>query len=683
MIGLSELNDYNNNTYITIGDDRAIGAYFDKLYAIEQQYDITEQSLKVYPSIDIVAIVGGSSAQVTYTVEIVRGSEGEQLGASTLYWGELSPDITFNQVGDKYIFSGITTVDLWLNVRSFIWNLPSNYDTANVWYLRSTISYYDGASFLTKKQSWTTYDIQHYLLQSLICETESLCIPMYPKIAYSNMAVDSSWSVYEGPWSQGFSKNNLINASLVANGYSFRGILGEARMSADSSASATLSHRYYMSSTMAADSSMTSIIGAIYGFKSNNPLVNLIAFNDSYYGSLIVEMTPATWNASFSIASTLWIFEAQANLTSTATVSCAPTNITMSNTGTVRYYTGNTNNTPFSTNRPTISGAATGATSYILQVSSSGGYFTADSVTTSLPVATAVVSKTTLSALNTAISTITYYPFKDSTATSEILFEYFEVRNGVTSRLYSYSSPNVLISSGTNISYTPVTTVYTTAGSKSLTAKQYMYYQMDVYVIAGGCAGSTRNGDAIGSQGHGGGAGGITIQTNMNLYNNLKTNSTTPYFDVTIGAAGTWTSSGNGYGGNSIAAFTSTSYTASTGTPGNTLNGGGSGVLIENGVQTHASYTGGTGRNTVYGNGAGGMTSNGGNSSSSANGSRGTGYTINSVVYATGGTGGFPNTVNGNTTAGSGGDGGYRTGDVTPATGKDGFAGAVIVYIHQ
>ena len=191
MIGLSALNDYNRNTGLDVNDLRSIGAYFDRYEPTPQEYEIASTTVACVPGIEITSIVGGSLAQVKYIVEIVTGGVEPFLSGSTLTFPTMPSGVTLTHIGDVYTITGITDTVLWNAIKSFTWTLPSDYDTYAVWYLRSTISYYDETTMSTKNVTWSTYDPNHYLQQAMFSTADMVCSPIYPRVFASDMYITS------------------------------------------------------------------------------------------------------------------------------------------------------------------------------------------------------------------------------------------------------------------------------------------------------------------------------------------------------------------------------------------------------------------------------------------------------------------------------------------------------------
>ena len=640
MIGLSELNDYNRNNYITIGDQRSIGAYFDRYAPTPQEYNIVSTLVNVYPGIEITSIVGGSLAQVTYTIEIMTGVSGTQLTGSTLSWTNMSPDVTLTQIGNRYIITDIDTLDLWNNVSFFKWNLPSDYESANIWYLKSTISYYNEETLQIKNVSWDTYDVNHYLQQTMYFDAGLMCYPIYPKVFGSNITAAASLVAYEGAGIQAFAHFN-VNTSVYADG--------------------VVSQVQYLAAKLTSNTSVSCDFIILTRFSA---ALN-IDFQGSGFNHIRVRDNTATLNAQ-------------------ATVVCKPF-ATITNISVNRYYDGNKSNAIFATSTPQITGADTNATSYSLKLNASSGYLAYDGTT--VPTFTAItLTSSTIAGLNSQIANVRYIPVENENTTDIMYFQYSEVVSGVTYSSQVFIKP-VLLYSGTMTAIGSRWIQVNTTGFASITQTEWMYNQMDIISVAGG-SGAGRH--VAGLPGHGGGPGGVTIRNNIpctHVYTGAITSSDM-YVECIIGVAGTGQTAGGtaATAGGYTTATISSSYTfptiqASPGTRGDDDPGafaGSSGLYIVDGTTLDGPNTGGTGTNTTYGNGAGGVTSNGTSGTTTTPGVGGNGLTINSIVCSKGGMGGSVSVQTQSTTPGSGGN----AGNATVSKGSDGIKGAVFIYIH-
>lgn len=168
MKSLSYLNGIGS-TSVTVTDQRPAGVRFDRnapLLPIEQVFTISSITKTVNPGINILEIINPSIANVRYRVTI-NTSGSPALTGSTISWASLPSGVTLSTVGNVYTLSGIDTVAKWDAVKSFVWNLPSNYASSPCWFLDVAILYYDGATSQETVKSWLAYDSRFYYVAKL------------------------------------------------------------------------------------------------------------------------------------------------------------------------------------------------------------------------------------------------------------------------------------------------------------------------------------------------------------------------------------------------------------------------------------------------------------------------------------------------------------------------------------
>lgn len=167
MKSLEYLNTHGQAS-VTVTDTRPATVIFNRvppLRPINQISNITTTSVSVDPGIEIVEIIQGATADVRYEVKIVTG--GSPTLASTITFPTLPSGVTQTLVGSTYTLSGIDTVAKWNTVKSFTWNLASNYDSCPLWFLEVSIIYYDGNAGQDKRSTWLVYDEDHYWVSQM------------------------------------------------------------------------------------------------------------------------------------------------------------------------------------------------------------------------------------------------------------------------------------------------------------------------------------------------------------------------------------------------------------------------------------------------------------------------------------------------------------------------------------
>lgn len=164
-MSLSSLNAFSELS-IDVNDQRPAGVIFDRrppLSAKDQILDITSTSVAINPGIDIVEIINYQTADVRYRVKIVPGTIASW-PETTLVWPTLPAGVTLNYNAATYTYtlSGIDTPAQWQAVRSFTWNLPSDYALDARFFLEADIIYYDGALEQEVEKSWVAFDPDFY-----------------------------------------------------------------------------------------------------------------------------------------------------------------------------------------------------------------------------------------------------------------------------------------------------------------------------------------------------------------------------------------------------------------------------------------------------------------------------------------------------------------------------------------
>jgi hypothetical protein len=563
--------------------------------------------------------------------------------------------------------------------------------------LKSTIEYYDAALLQNVKVSWETYDVNHYLQQAMEFYVIATCSPMYPKRFESDITTSTTMVAYQGPWTQGFSKNNVIRATVNANVVSFKGILGYSTISSAFTMNSSLSKVYKFSSAMTSAFSTYTKISGTWSMKSTG---NIISTGGSMaYNNIAVDISPANWTSTssvscvpkkyhgialtniqsaFSVRAITYPVMFECNMTSTTSFSVAGAipNITIRKTLDETYLglaSNNWDDAPYIIRDIAL---PSDIQSCSIKLTATNGYFnniTLPSINARKSVyKSTTVSATTLAVLNTEIDKTYYYPFKNDTQTDVIKIEYQETYNGVTTTLktkyinYAWT--------GSNATLTQDNTYYECAytvgepGYIIPSALKHAYYDIELYAVGGGAGGCGPKGIIGGS---GGGAGGFVKQTVAAITAHMSSTEGA-YIAFNEGNYGNGGTTTGVAGGSTTLSTTTVTVTANGGSPGYTATspdrtvGGTSGSVIIEGVTITTGYNGGTSTLTSKGAGGGGSGGVGANATAGTSyGVGGIGYVLDGFTYGKGGDG-SPSTLT-LTGAGDGGKGGHPTGSAGKA----------------
>jgi hypothetical protein len=185
MNSLSELNSFGQTT-LDYTDNRTSIVKFDRVSPIiplDITNQIANQVVTVNPGIEIVEIVNYNLANVRYRVTIVAAGS-PLLTGSTISFAGLPSGVTLSQAGNVYTLSGINSVAIWNAIKTFTWYLPSNYDSADLWYLDVAVLYYDSARDEEMVVDWEVYDPDHYYIARISSSASLNCIPTAPVILF-------------------------------------------------------------------------------------------------------------------------------------------------------------------------------------------------------------------------------------------------------------------------------------------------------------------------------------------------------------------------------------------------------------------------------------------------------------------------------------------------------------------
>ena len=541
MNSLSELNNFGG-VALDFTDNRSSIVKFDRVTPVEplnRGFTITSLAQVITPGIEIAEIVNYSTANVRYQVTLYPGNVTPLTGSS-ISFSNVPVHVTSSTVGNVYTLTGLRSIDDWLAVRQFTWNLPANYASKPFHYLEVKIIYYDGALATDKFKSFLAFDYRFYKIAQLQATA------------------------------------SITRASLTGN--------------------------QRATAAITSSSALTCKSNAKFLFVSTPPS----AFTISANGHLLIE-----------------------NLTA-------------------RAYTGNNENSIFSSDTPIIGDSNSSTTStFDVILTSSLGTFSTSSTTASVSPFTISGSLTTV---NSALANVKFYPTAGSSSSGTFTFE---VKKDTVSQ--ATRTVNLTGTAGTysaNASYS-----FTSSAMFTPTNGDTKYALADILLVGAG--------GGSGVQGGGGGGGGVRDILNQTIAFQTYT--------ITVGSGGIGASAagpigvvaGNGgftgyAGGNTTAC----GFTAGGGA------GGGGYLNLSGGVYTYnkfggasgtpqsnagGTYSGTTSSSSVFnrgggGGGAGAIGSNG----PSGNGGSGTTSSINSLTYGQGGGGYSAGTPNGAPTANSG-----------------------------
>lgn len=315
---------------------------------------------------------------------------------------------------------------------------------------------------------------------------------------------------------------------------------------------------------------------------------------------------------------------------------------------TARAYTGNNENSIFSSDTPIIgdSNPSTTSTFDVILTSSLGTFSTSSTIASESP----LTITGSLSTVNTALANLKFYPTAGSSSNGTVTFEVKKDTVSQATRTFNLTGTAGTYSANASYSFTSSAMFTPTNGDTK-------YALADILLVGGG--------GGSGVQGGGGGGGGVRDILNQTIAFQTYT--------ITVGSGGIGASAagpvgipaGNGgYTGYAGGNTTACGFTAGGG-------GGGGGYLnLSGGVYTYnkfggasgtpqsnagGTYSGTTSSSSVFnrgggGGGAGAVGSNG----PSGNGGSGTTSSINSLTYGQGGGGYSAGTPNGAPTANSG-----------------------------
>lgn len=252
MKSLYYLNTHGQAT-VSATDTRPAGVVFDRvapLRPIDQIFTATTTSVSVDPGIEILDIIQGATANVRYKVKIIAG--GSPLLSSTISFPTLPSGVTQTFADSTYTLSGIDTVAKWNTVKSFTWNLASNWASCPLWYLQISIVYYDGSTGTDKTVSWLAYDEAHYWVSEMTSTSSMSASVLKVKKMAAEITDSSVTMVCNGVRVKNVQASLSSSASVTADG----GIMVSS-LWATTSISCHPYYKYTASASMSSTSSMT------------------------------------------------------------------------------------------------------------------------------------------------------------------------------------------------------------------------------------------------------------------------------------------------------------------------------------------------------------------------------------------------------------------------------------------
>ena len=163
MHSLTNLNGHGSSEF-DLTDNRPATVTFSRIppmRPLDQTDEFTSTEVTVNPGNEITEIINYSTTLAKYVVEILAPSIPAMTG-STIVFATLPAHMTLSQVGDVYTISGMRSVNDWNIIRTFTWNLPSDYATYSNFSLRVSVEYYDETLDDTQTMDWEVYDPRFY-----------------------------------------------------------------------------------------------------------------------------------------------------------------------------------------------------------------------------------------------------------------------------------------------------------------------------------------------------------------------------------------------------------------------------------------------------------------------------------------------------------------------------------------
>jgi surface protein len=297
MNSLQELNTFGQTT-LDVTDLRPAGVVFDRLFPltpIDDVRNITTATVVPTPGMNVDEIINYSTANVRYRVTIVTGTADPLVG-STITFPTLPAHMSLSVVDNVYTVSGFKSADDWQAVKSFTWNLPSNYASYPLWYLDVAVLYYDAALDEERVVDWEVYDDDYYWISQMTVDSAQITIPTKIKQISADLSTTVTVFCDEGLVQNASAAFTCTTSASINGGY---GNFAESTMSSTTAISADL--RRLRRTTVSLTSAFTTVINP-YAIR---PAASNIAATSSLSASLTdapfeFSLTPVT-TSTFSI----------------------------------------------------------------------------------------------------------------------------------------------------------------------------------------------------------------------------------------------------------------------------------------------------------------------------------------------------------------------------------------------
>lgn len=220
MNSLRDLNDYAEETVITITDDRDSTVIFDR----SAFYDITttysSATITVTPNFNIEEVVDYPTANCRYRISIISNSP-TFIANSYVNWSSALPaGVGLSGSGGVYTLTGINSKTIWNAVKTFTWSLPANWATYTSFYLRLEVIYYDEALGTTETRNIDYYDPIYYPISKFQLTTSLTCAITYNIVSPSSAMSLRALLFVQGenfiPF-VGFSSSTAMTSTAKAN----------------------------------------------------------------------------------------------------------------------------------------------------------------------------------------------------------------------------------------------------------------------------------------------------------------------------------------------------------------------------------------------------------------------------------------------------------------------------------
>ena len=218
MHSLSDLNTYSASQF-EFADSRPSGVKFDREIDLvtDKILDITTTTVTITPPVEIEEIINYQTANVRYKIEIIPAGPITLIG-STITWFNSLPTGSHILINDSsYTVYGINSVADWNQIKNFHWNLPANYDSCSIWYLRISIIY--NINGVENSLVWNVYDKDHYYFCAIYSKSTMLTSFDRVNLFDANLTSDTSMYAESGPQYEMFSYINSTATLFLDTGF--------------------------------------------------------------------------------------------------------------------------------------------------------------------------------------------------------------------------------------------------------------------------------------------------------------------------------------------------------------------------------------------------------------------------------------------------------------------------------